>query len=582
MRRLDSAGHGVAGAVVGRVEFEDGMRLGAEVICDALQHAGATVVFGMAGSQNVDLFDALGASSLRTVATTHEMSAAFAAVGFYRASGKVGVVTTIPGPGFTFATTALAEARADSAGVLHIVPASNDGSDRPFQFQDIDQVGIARALAKDVFIVDRVEDLGPAIVRGHECAAADEPGPVVVVVARDLFRAPSGPIRLPEPGPQAKPIPALHEAFLRSLVEAKRIALIVGQGGQGMGGSVRTLAERLNAAVLTTSSGRGVISEEDPRSLYFDYALGGGETVNQFLEACDLVLALGCKLTHNGTGAFALAIAPERLVHIDAARESLGVRYPARHVVESDLGPFLSSVLASVRPVRHGWSLEELAVWRRRVRAEQRTRLAAAPAVMTDPQIPGRAFFEAFQAALPEDAVVVTDSGLHQGLARGFLRVRSERGLIAPADYQSMGFGVPAAIGAKLAAPARQVVLMIGDGGMAMSGLELLTAVRERLDLPVVVFNDGQLGSIRRQQIRSVGRTHGVAVQQPDFAYLAKAVGAGYRRLDADLKRSIGAALAAPGVTILDVPMADPVGRTRDRIVGTARRFKRGRRLGIR
>jgi acetolactate synthase-1/2/3 large subunit len=143
-----------------------------------------------------------------------------------------------------------------------------------------------------------------------------------------------------------------------------------------------------------------------------------------------------------------------------------------------------------------------------------------------------------------------------------------------------MGFGIPVAIGARLANPGRQVVLVIGDGGMALAGLELLTAVREGLDLTVVVFNDGQLGSIRRQQIRTVGRTHGVAVRGPDFAAFASAIGAGYRRLEADLQGSIGASLASPGVNILDVPMADPVGSIRDRFMGTARRFKRGRRLG--
>jgi acetolactate synthase-1/2/3 large subunit len=557
------------------------MRLGAEVICDALHDAGATVVFGMPGSQNVDLFDALGASPLRTVATTHEMAAAFAAVGFYRSSGRVGVVTTIPGPGFTFAAAALAEAAADSAGVLHIVPASNDGTGRPFQFQDIDQVAIARALAKDVLVVDRIDDLALAISRGYLRAVTGEPGPVVVVVARDLFRAPSG-RTVPVATPPAPRVVAVNDELVRDLAAAQRVAMIVGQGGQGHGQSVAMLAERLNAAVLTTSSGRGVISEEDPRSLYYDFALGGGTTVNDFLEACDLVLALGCKFTHNGTGAFVLEIPRAKLVHVDASSDSLNGRLPARLAIESELGPFLAQLMPKVGEGTGGWTRDELATWRSRLRAEQDLRLVAAPAVLTNPPVTCRAFFDAFQSALPVNAIVVTDSGLHQGLTRGFLRVRSERGLIAPADFQSMGFGVPAAIGGRIANPQRPVVLVIGDGGMALSGLELLTAVRERLDLTVVVFNDGQLGSIRRQQIWSVGRTQGVDVRGPDFAAFASAIGAGYRRLGADLEESIRASLAAPGVNLLEVPMADSVGSVRDRLLGTARRLKRGRRLGLR
>jgi acetolactate synthase-1/2/3 large subunit len=555
------------------------MRLGAEVICDALHDAGATVVFGMPGSQNVDLFDALGASPLRTVVTTHEMAAAFAAVGFYRSSGRVGVVTTIPGPGFTFATTGLAEAAADSAGILHIVPASNDGTGRPYQFQDIDQVAIARTLAKDVLVVDRIDDLAPAIARGYELAGSGEPGPVVVVIARELFRAPSRATRVAVASKPAPPSDGVGDELVRDLVAAGRIALIVGQGGQGHGASVRMLADRLNAAVLTTSSGRGVISEEDPRSLYFDFALGGGTSVNRLLETCDLVLALGCKFTHNGTGAFILEIPPDKLIRVDASSASLRGRYPARFGIEADLGTFLDSLLAKMPQRSNGWTHDELGGWRTRLRAEQDAMLALAPTVRTDPPVSCRAWFEAFQSALPADAIVVTDSGLHQGLTRGFMRVRSERGLIVPADFQSMGFGVPVAIGARIANPQRQVALIIGDGGMSLSGLELLTAVRERLDLTVVVFNDGQLGSIRRQQIWSVGRSHGVAVQGLDLAAFAGAIGARYRRLDADLDGSIRASLASPGVNILDVAMADKVGSVRDRLLGTARRFKRGRRL---
>lgn len=555
------------------------MRLGAEVICDVLHDVGATVVFGMAGSQNVDLFDALGASPLRTVATTHEMAAAFAAVGFYRSSGRVGVVTTIPGPGFTFATTGLAEAAADSAGILHIVPASNDGTGRPYQFQDIDQVAIARALAKDVLVVERIDELAAAIARGYELAGSGEPGPVVVVIGRDLFRAPSPATRVPIARVSAPPGDEVRHEVVRELLAAHRVALVVGQGGQGHGAALGMLADRLNAAVLTTSSGRGVISEDDPRSLYFDFALGGGSTVNRLLETCDLVLALGCKFSHNGTGAFVLEIPPDKLVRVDTSSASLQGRYPARLGIEADVGAFLDGLLPDVPQRSSGWTQDELATWRSQLREEQAAMLALAPTVLTDPPVSSRAFFDAFQSALPAEAIVVTDSGLHQGLTRGFLRVRSERGLIVPADFQSMGFGVPVAIGAKIANPRRHIALVIGDGGMSLSGLELLTAVRERLDLTVVVFNDGQLGSIRRQQIWSVGRSHGVAVQGLDLAAFAKAIGATHRRADAELHGSIRAALAAPGVNILEVPMADSVGTFRDRILGTARRLKRGRHL---
>ena len=298
-------------------------------------------------------------------------------------------------------------------------------------------MAIARSLAKDVLVVDRMDDLARAITRGYELAGAGEPGPVVVVVARDLFRAPSGPTS-PSTTPEPPPRLTVDDELVTDLVAADRVALIVGQGGQGLGGPIRTIAERLNAAVLTTSSGRGVIPETDPRSLYFDYALGGGSTVNEFLEACDLVLALGCKFTHNGTGAYALQIQADKLIHVDASGTSLGGRYPARARVESDLGAFLAGLSPRLAQRTVGWTHDDLAAWRTRIRAEQDSRLAVAPTILTDPPSTFGAFFAAFESALPADAIVVTDlrtaPGLDPRLPPGAIGARPHRPGRFPVD----------------------------------------------------------------------------------------------------------------------------------------------------
>ncbi len=172
------------------------MRSAAEIICDTLEQFGATCVFGMPGTQNVQMFEALRGSKLRTIVTTNESAAAFAANGYYRACGKVGVVTTIPGPGFTFALSGLAEALLDSVPLLHIVSSSGDGSDRPFQHQHLDLAGIARPLVKEVLLVSDISRLAETVARGYKLAESGEPGPVLLVFDKKLFgaTADSGPM----------------------------------------------------------------------------------------------------------------------------------------------------------------------------------------------------------------------------------------------------------------------------------------------------------------------------------------------------------------------------------------------------
>jgi len=154
---------------------------------------------------------------------------------------------------------------------------------------------------------------------------------------------------------------------------------------------------------------------------------------------------------------------------------------------------------------------------------------------------------------MPRDSCLVLDSGLHQMLARRYFRVLCPRGLIFPADLQAMGFAIPAAIGARLANPRRPVVALLGDGGFAMSGLEILTAVRERIPLTAIVFNDGRYGLIYNRQINAYGRHHGTALQNPDIRRVAEAAGASYLRLSARTERRLAAALRGGGVTVVEV-----------------------------
>jgi acetolactate synthase-1/2/3 large subunit len=266
------------------------------------------------------------------------------------------------------------------------------------------------------------------------------------------------------------------------------------------------------------------------------------------------VIAIGARLAFNGTAGFGVTLPPERLVHIDASAANLNAVYAASNVVAMSVAAFFALVESTTSP-RTAWTLESLTPWRLRIRTVR----AADPEPTIAGQTPEQ-FFSVLRAGLPDDALVVTDSGLHQVMARRYFEVREVHGLLLPTDLQSMGFALPSAIAAKLAAPSRPVVALVGDGGVLMSGLELAVAVRERLPLTVIVFNDRYLNQIRMQQLLDSGQEHGVALPAVDFKCLAAATGADYLLAgNSAIDECIGRAARGTGVTLIDVPVRDGV-----------------------
>jgi acetolactate synthase-1/2/3 large subunit len=551
---------------------------GADALCRALHESGIACAFGLPGSQNTRLFEALGGSPIRVVVPTHELAGVFMAIGYWRASGRPAAVVTIPGPGFAYTLAGLAEARQDSAAVVQVTGGPATGP-RAFQLQALDQRALALPVVKAVIGVEAPAEIAQAARRAVRLAAEGEPGPVLLEhTAHALGEGGSALLDRPS-APSPPPDHAAIQAAALALASARRPLIMAGQGCFGARERLRALAEALPAPVFTTLSGRGVLPEDHPLALAFEFVRGDVSELNALIEQCDAVLALGCKLTAAGTADFALRLPAGRLIHVDASADVLGATYPARIAVAAAAEVFLEAAGAarSGRPAAAAWTAVEVAAWRRRLQAAP---AAADPEPRVDGPRPrtARAFFAALQGALPRDAIVVTDSGLHQTLARRHLVVRGPGGLIAPSDFQSMGFGLAAAIGAKLAAPARAVVAIVGDGGFAMSGLELLTAVRERVPLVVVVFNDGQLNRIRLQQLAQFGRASGCALRNPDFALLAASCGAAYARPGADIAAAVRGALGHPVPTVIEVAVGDSPAIHATRAKGVARRLARGLR----
>lgn len=534
--------------------MSDRSRDGFAAVCTALRALGIDCVFGVPGTQTVPLFEAFREHRVRTVLTSHELAAAFMANGYFRATGRIAALSTIPGPGFTYALTGIAEARLDSVGMLYLVAKPSTGPGRAFRLQAIDQRAIAAPILKGTFAITDATHAESVIREAHGLATGGEPGPVMVELDMTALRADAGAGAVT---PMPQPVPPASDAASDELAErfsrSQRPLFLVGQGAHSTAARLRDIVEKLHVPLMTTPSARGVVAEDHPLVLPFDPLRGHTDAANQFIERADLVVALGCKLGHNGSAGFSLRLPSDRLVHVDIEPGVVGANYEAQlgltTSVESVL-PFLEA-----RSAGTDWLDAEI--------ARARETLRAPSSDLVEPVIHGgwgrtpRELFVWLRRVLPRDAIVVTDSGLHQILTRRHFDVLVPRGLICPTDFQSMGFGLPAAIGAKIAAPDRQVVAVVGDGGFLMSGLELLTARRENVPVAVLVFNDGHLNQIRVQQQSDKGRTQAVDLLNPDYEKLAESFGIRFMRFGAGDAEAAATALDGDGPVLIEVLVGD-------------------------
>jgi len=534
------------------------VRSGNELLCSTLEILGVEYVFGVPGSETVGLYDALRKSRLRSVLTTHELAATFMANGYARVAGRVGIVFAIPGPGFTYALAGLAEARHDSIPLLLITGTPAAESSALLIHQAVDQVAMARPVVKEIVEVKSGEALVSQLAYAHALALEGEPGPVLVQISAAAL-AESLPATEPPSLAARVAEPEIFAHVAQEFTAASRPLILAGQGTARAARELRAVVERWKVPVLTTPAGRGVLPESHPFALRFDGASGNVAVVNELLQRADYILAVGCKLSHNGTAGFSLVLPRDRLVHVDTAPAVLNATYPARRTVQASAKQVLevlSRRCANQQTRTSEWPPGELTMWRDRLRSDASDQLP-------EPRFPdlvdgtALAFFGALRRALPDDGILVTDSGTHQFLARRHFEVRVPHGLIFPNDFQAMGYGLPAAIGVKLAALNRRVVLVIGDGGLLVSGMELVTAVRERLPLTIIVFNDGQLNHIRLQQLAQSGQAHSVSLRVPDLATLATAMGLRYVRLAGDAERILAAALMSLEPILIEVRVAD-------------------------
>ncbi|MCI0547529.1 MAG: thiamine pyrophosphate-binding protein [Candidatus Rokubacteria bacterium] len=527
-------------------------RTGGEWVVAALAAHGVRHVFGIPGVHNLAVYDALlGQSAMAHILARHEQGAGFMADGYARASGQVGVVLVTTGPGATNALTPLVESGASSQPVLLLmsdIPAALIGRDVGALHEVPDQIECFRPVSRHAETIRDGRLIPAAIARAFAIMTTGRPGPVSLSIPTDLLTArveSALAARLTRP-------PACDRSLIdraAAVLEAARRPLIVAGGGvvsAGATAELQAVARRLGAPVVTTVMGRGSLPETDPLWLG---VLPNKLATQPALEAADVVLAVGCRFAHRSTQGLLLNLSfrPEQtLIHLDIDPAVFGKLYPPAIAIVGDARDGLAGLgdaLAAAAPARE-WDAAWLAE-RRTARSKRFT-----PAIDR--------LIRILREALPDDAIVVNDqTGINYWMEWHF-PVLEPRTFLYPIGSATLGYGVPAAIGAKVARPERAVLCVVGDGGFLFSVNELATAVKYRLPVVFLLMNDERYGAIEYLQDAMFGR-HGEAdLANPDFQALARAFGVESERVERleELPRALEKALAhSAGPTLVELPL---------------------------
>jgi acetolactate synthase-1/2/3 large subunit len=533
---------------------DDSPRTGADALVRRLRDHGVRHVFGYPGGQLTPIYDALYREpSIRHFLARHEQAAGFMADGYARATGRPGVCLAVCGPGVFNAATPLATAFTDSVPVLLIsgqIPSRGRGL-RSGYYHENDQLAACATMTKWAARAEKVEDVIPALDHAFAALTAGRPGPVLFEVPLDVLRAewptadwPSPPATLLPPSPDPAGV-----ANLARLVQSWRRPLLLAGGGAvsaGAGAVLMQLAERLGAPVFHTAMGKSAVPADHPLAGRLPWHKATSDLTNMgsffsplFAEA-DGLLAVGCRFTQLATGGWSMPL-PQSVAQIDIDRDEIGRHYPVAAAVVGDARLALQALLDALPP-------EPRAPW-------------AKPEPPRDPwRLPGMDLVGPLRRALPRDAIVAADiTRLGYALLADF-PVYQPRTFLHPAGFVAMGHGLPAALGAKAAFPDRAVVAVLGDGCFQMCGIELATAVQERLPVVSVVVNDGALTLIKAiQQRRYESRFLGVDLLNPDFGTFAQAFGVRYRRADDDaaFEAALREALAGGAPALIEVRPGD-------------------------
>ena len=532
---------------------------GAQVLVEALRREGVEVLFGHPGGASLPIYDALyDARDVRHILVRHEQVAAHAAVGYARASGKVGVCTATSGPGATNLVTGITDAMMDSVPVVAItgqVPRPVIGNDA---FQEADVTGVTMPITKWNHLVMDVGDVAPSVQRAFYLARTGRPGPVLVDIPRDVSQESCTPeflegVPVPEYHPALDGTPKQITAAVEMLAAAERPVIYAGGGIISAEASVEltALAERTRIPVTLTLMGKGAMDETDPLCLGM-LGMHGSVFANYAVNDADVILAVGARFDDRVTGRLRDFAPKARFIHIDIDPAEIGKNKPAHVPIVGDAKRVLGVLAAQARAPKIDAWWAQIEEWRQRYPFRYRQR---------DGAISAQYVCEQINRLTGGSAIVATDVGQHQMWMAQWYRPRGPRSFISSGGLGTMGFGFPASMGAKFARPDRQVIAVVGDGGFQMTMQDLITAVVHRMALPIIILNNGALGMVRQWQTFFYhDRRSASILRNPDFARIAEAFGA--RGIRVERPEQVDAALTMAlavedGPVVVDI-LCDP------------------------
>lgn len=500
---------------------------GSQILVECLKEQGVDTIFGYPGGQVLNIYDELYRHpEIKHILTSHEQGASHAADGYARVTGKVGVCLATSGPGATNLVTGIATAYMDSVPLVAItgnVPVPLLGKD---SFQEVDIAGITMPITKHNFIVKDITLLADTIRRAFRIAKTGRPGPVLVDITKDVTAATCD--YEPKKPAEVKRVTAQIteeglELAARMISKSKKPMIFVGGGAviSGAENELKEFADKVDAPVTDSLMGKGAFNGEDPR---YTGMLGmhGTKTSNLSVTECDLLITVGARFSDRVTGNAKKFAYHANILQIDVDPAEINKNVLVTHSIIGDIKEVLARLNQKLTPQEHK-------DWMENVKAkQQKFPLTYHPDILTGPYV-----IEKLWEITKGDAVVVTEVGQHQMWAAQFYKYKRPRTLITSGGLGTMGYGLGAAIGAKMGCPEKTVVNIAGDGCFRMNMNEVATAARYHIPVIEIVFNNHVLGMVRQWQTLFYGQrySHTVLNDSVDFVKLAEAMGAAAFRI---------------------------------------------------
>lgn len=540
---------------------------GARILLESLKREGVDLVFGYPGGTVINIYDELmNVREIRHILPRHEQGGTHAADGYARATGKVGVAIATSGPGATNTVTGIATAYMDSIPMVVIsgqVPTPLIGNDA---FQEVDMIGITRPITKHSFLVRNPKDIATIVRKAFYIARSGRPGPVLIDFPKDVQIA-QAEFKWPEQidirgyKPNLEGHPRQIEKAISMMLAARRPVIYAGGGvvAANAAGELTQLARSVQFPVTTTLMGLGAFPENDSLSLKM-LGMHGAYAANMAMTHSDLIVAVGARFDDRVTGKIATFAPHAKIIHIDVDPTSIRKNVRVDLPIVGDTKDVLAKMLAELDKQAKGITAlhTSLAAWHEDIRGWKEKHPIAYK--QSSSVIKPQYVIQKLRELSNDDAIMATDVGQHQMWVAQFFEFHQPRTLLTSGGLGTMGFGLPAAMGAQAAFPNRQVICVCGDGGVQMNIQELATMVQNRLPVKIVILNNNFLGMVRQwQELFFDKRYSQTCLELPiDFVKLAEAYGAKGLRTDkpAEVEQVIKEALAHNGPVVMEFKIA--------------------------